>query len=54
MRRLRLLLLPLGAVAELLVLGTCWSLALPSPRTSKRLMDWATSTLPTLNWYIGE
>ena len=54
MWRFRLFLLPLGAVAELMVLAACWALAVASPVIAKRLMDWATRTLPTLNWYIGQ
>lgn len=54
MKRLRLVLLPLGAVAELCVLAGCWALAITSPKRAERLMAWATATLPTIHWYIGE
>jgi len=53
MWRFRLLLLPLAAVAELMVLAVCWVLAIAQPASAKRLMVWATRKLPTLNWYIG-
>ena len=55
MSRLRLLLIPFGAVAELCVLATCWFLALVGARTkARRLHDWATNTLLDLDWYTGE
>ena len=54
MWRLRLLLLPFGAVAELLVLAACWALEVTAPKHAKRLTQWATRTLPSLQWYIGE
>ena len=55
MRKMRLLLLPLGAAAELLVLAIAWGLALTGATgKSIALHDWATSTMPTVYWYIGE
>lgn len=54
MWRFRLLLLPLAAVAELLILASCWVLAVLSPARAELVMRWATSTLPSLHWYIGE
>ena len=54
MWRFRLLLLPLVAVAELLILAACWGVAMFSPARSERMMHVATRTLPGLRWYIGE
>lgn len=54
MKKLRLLLLPFGAIAELCVLAGCWAVALVRPRVAERMMNWATRTLPTLHWYIGD
>lgn len=53
MKKLRLLLLPFAAIAELCVLAGCWAVALVRPRVAERMMNWATRTLPTLHWYIG-
>ena len=53
-KRLRLLLLPFGAVAELTVLAVCWTLALTSPARAEKLMWLAMAKLPTIHWYIGE
>lgn len=54
MWRFRSLLLPLAAIAELLILAACWVVAVFRPKRAERMMNWATSTLPSLNWYIGE
>lgn len=54
MWRCRLLLLPFGAVVELAILLACWCLAVVSRGHAEKLMRWATRTLPSLNWYIGQ
>ena len=55
MRRLRLLVLPFGAAAELSVLLTAWCLAFAGQAArARKLHNWAVTTLPTLGWYMGE
>jgi hypothetical protein len=54
MKKLRLLLLPVGAVVELSILVTCWIVSFVNLALSEQIMEWATSNLPTLYWYIGE
>lgn len=54
MWRFRLLLLPLAGIAELAILAACWIVAVFKPKRAERLMRWATNTLPSLHWYIGE
>ena len=55
MWRLRLLLLPFGAVAELLFLAAAWTLtAVGATKKAQALHDWAVTKLPSLDWYIGE
>lgn len=51
--RWRLLLLPLGAAAELLTLSSCWIVAVFSHRSAERMMRWANDNLPSLDWYMG-
>ena len=55
MWRLKMLLLPAAAFAELLVLAACWVLAVcRATKAAGDMHDWATSTLPDLEWYITE
>ena len=55
MRRMRLLALPFGAAAELSILLAAWCLALAGQEArAQKLHDWATTNLPTLDWYMGE
>lgn len=54
MKKLRLLLLPFGAIVELSLLACCWVVALVRLRAANRMMDWVARTLPSLDWYIGE
>lgn len=54
MWRLRLILVPFGAVAELLLLAVGWSLALSGRlERSRALLEWATRNLPSMDWYVG-
>lgn len=53
MKRMRLLLLPIGAAVELLLLSVCWLVAAPCPRAARKLSDWAESALPGPRWYLG-
>lgn len=53
MWRMKLFLLPVGAVAELMALAICWTLAIMGAlRTSERIMNCATRTFPNLDWYF--
>lgn len=55
MWRLKLLLLPFGAIAELTALATCWLLfVFGSKKKASEIHNWATSTLPTLDWYTRD
>jgi len=55
MRRIRLLVLPFGAAAELSILLAAWCLAFAGQGArAQKLHDWAVATLPTLDWYMGE
>jgi len=55
MWRLKLLLLPFGAIAELIVLAMAWMLAIVGASDrSQALHDWATSKLPNLDWYTNK
>lgn len=54
MRRLRLLLLPVGATCELMLLLACYATAVFSPRQGRRLMNWSINHLPNFAWYIGK
>lgn len=49
--RIRLLLLPFGAVAEVLLLSVCLLIAWAIPSKASRLIGWSTGALPNLNWY---
>lgn len=53
MKKLRLLLLVPAAMLELLMLGSCWVIALFSPSAAENLMRFATSILPGRRWYVG-
>ena len=53
MKRFRLFLLPIGAILELLTLAVSWVLAFIKPDYSERIVSWAKTILPTLEWYIG-
>lgn len=53
MKKLRLLLLVPAAVLELLMLGSCWVIAVFSPSAAESLMRFATSILPGKRWYVG-
>ena len=46
-------LLPLAAIAELVILLACWIAALIHPKTASRMTAWATRTLPDPSWYRG-
>ena len=52
--RFRLLLLPFGAIIELIALFACYVTSLFSTTKSKRMMDWFTEKLPSIYWYIGD
>ena len=52
--RLRLFLIPFGAVAELVVLCACWMVARVKPAAAERLVLLAQAHLPSLQWYMGE
>ncbi|WP_038059126.1 hypothetical protein [Thiobacillus denitrificans] len=54
MRNLRLALLPFGAIAELLLLATCWFLAMVNVPRAHKLTKWATTRLPGPSWYLGK
>ena len=55
MRRMRLLVLPFGAAAELFILLVMRCLAFAGQEArAQKLHDWATTNLPTLDWYMGE
>ena len=47
-----LLLLPL-AIVELLLLVTCWILAIPFPTAAGRICQWAEDNLPNREWYYS-
>ncbi|WP_155874939.1 hypothetical protein [Desulfuromonas sp. AOP6] len=51
---LRILLLPFGVVAELLLLLACWFLAVFSTHNAKVLAAWTIKTFPNRKWYAGE
>ena len=55
MRRLRLLVLPFGAAAELTILLAAWCLTCAGQvARARKLHAWAVANLPTLGWYMGE
>jgi len=50
-KKLRVFLIPLGALTELVLLVTCYLLALVSLKeTSRRLTDWSLEQLPSREW----
>lgn len=52
-RRLRLLLLPWGALLELGCLALAWCVVWVAPRAAAALHTWVAQSLPGLDWYIG-
>ena len=54
MRRLRILLLPFAAIVEFVLLAACGVCAfLRCYTAARRILDWSTRTLPSMDWYIG-
>lgn len=53
MKRLRILLLPFGALVELFLLLICLVLVIFSTRTASKLIDAANRSLPSMRWYLG-
>lgn len=54
MKRLRLLILPAGIVAELLALGVAWLLALLNVQAAPRFTQRMMAFFPSLSWYWGK
>ena len=54
MWRLRLFLIPFGAVVELVVLCACWMVARVKPAAAEKILLLAQAHLPSLQWYMGE
>lgn len=49
----RILILPFGAIAELLMMLVCLLVSLIDSFAAKRLMAWCTEVFPDREWYAG-
>lgn len=52
--RFKILLLPFGAIAELLLMLTCLIVSLIDSFTAKRIAAWCIEFFPDREWYTGK